>query len=163
MWRGWTGMELPRQIGQRRAGTSCHTWVKMSPQVDSTTYHDLRLGLAVPHEVLRPSADAARIVYDTVDWFRAIETVREIEQRINADVVFGHPADQVKELRVGRRTPTPPAVRPGQYAPGHHGRAGSLMQGLHPLPVYDYACSCGTRFKLLVPSWSGTNTDCRSV
>lgn len=52
MWRGWTGMEVPQQIGQRRARTSCHTWVKMSPQVDSTTYHDLRLGLAVPHEVL---------------------------------------------------------------------------------------------------------------
>jgi putative FmdB family regulatory protein len=28
------------------------------------------------------------------------------------------------------------------------------------VPVYDYACSCGTRFELMVPSWSSPAPDC---
>ena len=28
------------------------------------------------------------------------------------------------------------------------------------MPLYDYACSCGTRFELMVPSWSSPAPDC---
>ncbi|MEQ3550138.1 zinc ribbon domain-containing protein [Pseudonocardia nematodicida] len=28
------------------------------------------------------------------------------------------------------------------------------------MPVYDYACSCGTRFELMVPSWSSPAPAC---
>ena len=28
------------------------------------------------------------------------------------------------------------------------------------MPIYDYACACGTRFELLVPSWSAPDPDC---
>lgn len=28
------------------------------------------------------------------------------------------------------------------------------------MPLYDYACACGTRFELLVASWSSPNPDC---
>lgn len=28
------------------------------------------------------------------------------------------------------------------------------------MPLYDYACPCGTRFELLVPSWSSPDPDC---
>ncbi len=28
------------------------------------------------------------------------------------------------------------------------------------MPVYDYACACGVRFELLVPSWSTPDPDC---
>ncbi|MBC8090825.1 MAG: zinc ribbon domain-containing protein, partial [Pseudonocardia sp.] len=28
------------------------------------------------------------------------------------------------------------------------------------MPLYDYACACGVRFELLVPSWSTPDPDC---
>ena len=28
------------------------------------------------------------------------------------------------------------------------------------MPVYDYACGCGTRFEMMVPSWSSPAPDC---
>ncbi|MBP2369031.1 FmdB family zinc ribbon protein [Pseudonocardia parietis] len=28
------------------------------------------------------------------------------------------------------------------------------------MPVYDFACTCGTRFELMVPSWSSPAPDC---
>ncbi len=48
-----------------------------------------------------PPPIAAGIVYDTVAWFKSVEKIREIEQRTNATVVFGHSADQIRELQTG--------------------------------------------------------------
>ena len=28
------------------------------------------------------------------------------------------------------------------------------------MPIYDYACACGARFELMVPSWSSPGPDC---
>ncbi len=83
--------------------TPGHTWGTMSLQVDladSGTFIFTSDSLYLK-ESYGPPPIAAGIVYDIRAWFASVEKIREIEQRTNATVVFGHSADQLKELRVG--------------------------------------------------------------
>lgn len=83
--------------------TPGHTWGTMSLQVDLAdegtmlfTSDSLYL-----KESYGPPPIAAGIVYDTVAWFKSVERIREIEQKTNAKVIFGHSAEQLTELLTG--------------------------------------------------------------
>ncbi len=83
--------------------TPGHTWGTLSLQVDLAdagtmlfTSDSLYL-----RESYGPPAVAAGIVYDTVSWFQSVEKIRDIAERTDATVVFGHDADQARELRTG--------------------------------------------------------------
>ena len=47
-----------------------------------------------------PPAMGAAIVWDNQAWLRSVEKIRNIAERINAAVVFGHDPDQIHELRI---------------------------------------------------------------
>jgi glyoxylase-like metal-dependent hydrolase (beta-lactamase superfamily II) len=42
----------------------------------------------------------AAIVWDNQAWLRSVEKIRNIAERINATLVFGHDPDQIHELRI---------------------------------------------------------------
>lgn len=83
--------------------TPGHTWGTLSLQVDLAdsgtmlfTSDSLYL-----RESYGPPAVAAGIVYDTVAWFNSVEKIRNIEEKTNAHVIFGHDSEQLKGLRTG--------------------------------------------------------------
>jgi N-acyl homoserine lactone hydrolase len=47
-----------------------------------------------------PPAMGAAIVWDNQAWLRSVEKIRNIAERIDATVVFGHDPDQIHELRI---------------------------------------------------------------
>jgi N-acyl homoserine lactone hydrolase len=47
-----------------------------------------------------PPAVGAAIVWDSLEWLRSVEKIRNIAERTNATLVFGHDADQIHELRI---------------------------------------------------------------
>jgi hypothetical protein len=47
-----------------------------------------------------PPAMGAAIVWDNQAWLRSVEKIRNIAERINATLVFGHDPDQIHELRI---------------------------------------------------------------
>lgn len=47
-----------------------------------------------------PPPIGAAIVWDNRTWLRSVEKIRDIAERTNATVVFGHDPDQYKELRL---------------------------------------------------------------
>ncbi len=83
--------------------TPGHTWGTMSLQVDlkdqgTMIFASDSLYLS---ESYGPPPIAAGIVYDTVAWFASVEKIRSIQHKTDATVVFGHDANQIKELRTG--------------------------------------------------------------
>jgi N-acyl homoserine lactone hydrolase len=47
-----------------------------------------------------PPTVGAAIVWDSQAWLRSVEKLRNIAERTNATLVFGHDPDQIRELRV---------------------------------------------------------------
>ena len=83
--------------------TPGHTWGTMSLQVDladegTMIFASDSLYLS---ESYGPPPIAAGIVYDTVAWFKSVDKIRAIQEKTGAKVVFGHDANQIKELRTG--------------------------------------------------------------
>ncbi len=83
--------------------TPGHTWGTLSLQADlpdSGTMLFTSDSLYLK-ESYGPPPIAAGIVYDTVQWFESVEKIRNIEEKTNAKVIFGHSADQLGELKIG--------------------------------------------------------------
>ena len=47
-----------------------------------------------------PPAVGAAIVWNNLEWLRSVEKIRNIAERTNATLVFGHDPDQTKQLRI---------------------------------------------------------------
>jgi N-acyl homoserine lactone hydrolase len=48
-----------------------------------------------------PPATPAAIVNNLEDFYRSVEKLRGIQERTGAQMVFGHDAEQIHQLRVG--------------------------------------------------------------
>ncbi|ALE73058.1 N-acyl homoserine lactone hydrolase [Pseudonocardia sp. Ae168_Ps1] len=83
--------------------TPGHTWGTMSLQVDLADSGTMIFASDSLYlkESYGPPPIAAGIVYDTVAWFNSVDKIRAIQERTDATVVFGHDANQIKELRTG--------------------------------------------------------------
>ncbi|MEU6700537.1 N-acyl homoserine lactonase family protein [Pseudonocardia sp. NPDC046786] len=83
--------------------TPGHTWGTMSLQVDLADSGTMIFASDSLYlkESYGPPPIAAGIVYDTVAWFESVDKIRAIQERTGATVVFGHDANQIRELRTG--------------------------------------------------------------
>lgn len=79
-----------------------HTWGTMALQVDlpETGTIIFTSDAIYMRDSYGPPPVAAAIVWDNQKWLASVEKIRGIAERTNATVVFGHDADQIKELRV---------------------------------------------------------------
>lgn len=82
--------------------TPGHTWGTMSLQVDLPvegtkifTSDAVYLGAS-----WGPPAVPAAIVWDNLKWLESVEKLRGIAERTNAEVIFGHDAEQRKQLKL---------------------------------------------------------------
>ncbi|MDH6292848.1 N-acyl homoserine lactonase family protein [Rhodococcus opacus] len=83
--------------------TPGHTWGTLSLQVDLADAGTMVFTSDALYlrESYGPPAIAAGVVYDTLAWFESVEKLRAVEEKTNATLVFGHSADQLRELRTG--------------------------------------------------------------
>ncbi len=79
-----------------------HTWGMMCMQVElpNTGTMIFTSDAAYLKESYGPPALGASIVYDSVQWARSVEKIRNIANQKNATVVFGHDHEQIHELRL---------------------------------------------------------------
>jgi hypothetical protein len=47
-----------------------------------------------------PPAIGAAIVWNNLEWLRSVEKIRNIAQRTDATLVFGHDPEQIRQLRI---------------------------------------------------------------
>ncbi|MCY7399758.1 MAG: N-acyl homoserine lactonase family protein [Nocardioides sp.] len=83
--------------------TPGHTWGTTSLRVDLADQGTMIFASDSLYrsESYGPPATAAGIVYDTVAWFSSVEKIRTLADQTDATVVFGHDADQIKQLKTG--------------------------------------------------------------
>jgi N-acyl homoserine lactone hydrolase len=83
--------------------TPGHTWGTLSLQVDLADSGTMIFTSDALYlrESYGPPAVPAGVVYDTLSWFKSVDKIRALAEKTDATVVFGHSADQLRELRVG--------------------------------------------------------------
>ena len=47
-----------------------------------------------------PPSVGPGIIYDSLSWFSSVEKLRRIAEKSDAQLIFGHDADQIKTLRL---------------------------------------------------------------
>jgi N-acyl homoserine lactone hydrolase len=79
-----------------------HTWGTMSLQLDLADEGTMIFTSDAVYlrESYGPPPVGAAIVWDNQAWLRSVEKLRGIAERTNATVVFGHDADQRRELKL---------------------------------------------------------------
>ncbi|MEV4647384.1 N-acyl homoserine lactonase family protein [Saccharopolyspora sp. NPDC049357] len=83
--------------------TPGHTWGTMSLQVDLADSGTMIFASDALYrkESYGPPAVGAGIVYDSVAWLESVEKIRGIQERTNAQVIYGHDPEQITQLRTG--------------------------------------------------------------
>lgn len=82
--------------------TPGHTWGTMSLRLDLPTDGTkiFTSDAIYMSESYGPPAIGAAIVWDNLKWLESVEKIRSIAQESNAEVIFGHDAHQVENLRL---------------------------------------------------------------